>query len=151
MKIEACLSSKSTEWETPQDFFDKLNAEYLFTLDPCCQTYNAKCEKFYTPKEDGLSKDWSGETVFVNPPYGNSICEWVKKCYDEAQNGTRIVMLVPARPDTKYFHQYIYKQPNVRIEFIKGRLKFVNRTIPDWETKKPESAPFPSMLVYFNL
>ena len=72
------FSSKSNSWETPQDFFDKLNDEFQFTLDPCASHENHKCSKYYTIEDDGLSKDWSGETVFVNPPYGREISKWVK-------------------------------------------------------------------------
>jgi len=154
MNTKALFSSQSDEWETPQELFDRLNGVYWFTLDPCCQVYNAKCPKFYTQKDDGLSKDWCGETVFVNPPYGRSIGKWVKKCHDEAQLGCRIVMLIPARTDTTWFHNYLYKKPNVKIEFIRGRLKFVNRQLPSWNEHgdyKLSGAPFPSMLVYFNL
>ena len=75
------MSSKSDEWETPDDLFEKLNAEFNFTLDPSCREYNAKCQKFYTAKDNGLSQDWTGNVVFVNPPYGRAIGKWVEKCY----------------------------------------------------------------------
>ena len=91
------FSSKSNEWETPQDFYNKLNKKYNFTLDPCCTHDNYKCEKYYTFEEDGLSKSWAKETVFINPPYGN-IGDWVKKaCEEYTQNGATVVMLIPAR------------------------------------------------------
>ena len=124
------FSSKTNEWETPQDLFDKLNIKYHFTLDPCATDYNHKCDKYYTIKTDGLKQDWTNEIVFCNPPYGRSIGKWVKKCYEESLNGTKIVMLIPSRTDTKWFHQYIYRRPNIKIEFIKGRLKFINRLPP---------------------
>lgn len=73
------FSSKSDEWETPQQLFDSLNDEFGFTLDPCCTKENAKCEKFYTIEDDGLSKSWYGDVVFMNPPYGRGIGHWVKK------------------------------------------------------------------------
>jgi len=146
------FSKRSDEWETPQNFFDDLNNIYHFTLDPCCQTYNAKCEKYYTREDNGLTKDWAGETVFCNPPYGSQIGNWVKKCYEESLKGVKILMLIPARVDTRWFHNYIYNKPNIRIEFIKGRLKFINGLeLYKKEPFKPSSAPFPSMLVYFNL
>ena len=132
-------STKSNEWATPQWLFEKLNAKYRFTLDPCATNENAKCDKYYTINEDGLSQDWQGEIVFCNPPYGRELPKWIKKCADEAKKGVSIVMLIPARTDTKAFHEYIYK--TYRIEFIKGRLKF-------GESKN--SAPFPSMLVFMN-
>jgi len=132
------LSSEDMTWETPQDFFDKLNEEFNFTLDPCATPETAKCKKFYTKEDDGLSKDWRGERVFCNPPYGSEIKHWVKKCSEE---GTLVVMLIPARTDTRYFHDYIYQKLDVEIRFIKGRLKFGD---------SKNSAPFPSMVVVFS-
>lgn len=137
------LSSEDMTWETPQDFFDGLNKEFNFTLDPCATPETAKCKKFYTKEDDGLKQDWSGERVFCNPPYGTAIKDWVKKCWEEAQNdNTLVVMLIPARTDTIYFHKYIY--PLAEIRFIKGRLKFGGKQ------KGSGSAPFPSMLVIFD-
>lgn len=128
------------EWETPQDFYDKLHREFKFTLDPCATKETAKCKKYYTENEDGLKQSWEGETVFCNPPYGRAIGIWVEKCYTEAQEiGTTVVMLIPARTDTKYFHDFIYNKAEIR--FIKGRLKFGNAN---------NSAPFPSMVVVFR-
>ena len=140
MNTAAMFSSKTSEWETPQDFFDKLNKEFNFTLDPCATPQNAKCKKFYTIKEDGLKQNWQGETVFCNPPYGRAIKDWVRKCYEESKKpNTIVVMLIPARTDTSYFHDYIYKKAK-EIRFVKGRLKFGN---------SKNSAPFPSMVVVF--
>ena len=131
------FSSKSDEWETPQKLFDELNKEFHFTLDPCSTHENHKCEKYYTMEDDGLSKSWVGETVFVNPPY-SKIKDWVKKCYEESKYAD-VIMLIPARTDTKYQHEYIFNYAKA-ICFIKGRLKFGNQT---------NSAPFPSQLVCF--
>lgn len=134
------FSSKGEVWETPQDFFDRLNAEFHFTLDPCALPSNAKCQKFYTPEDDGLSKDWGGEITFCNPPYGRKIYDWVRKCSEESKKpGTRVVMLIPARTDTKYFHEFIYNKAT-DIRFVRGRLKFGG---------SKNSAPFPSMVVVF--
>ena len=131
------FSSERMDWETPQDFFDKLNVEFHFTLDPCANEQNAKCKKFYTIEQDGLTQSWQGEIVFCNPPYGRELSKWVEKAYKESRKpNTIVVMLIPARTDTKYFHQYIYKKSEIR--FIKGRLKFGNST---------NGAPFPSMVV----
>lgn len=102
---EGLFTSKTSEWGTPQEFFNKLNAEFNFTLDPCCTHDNAKCVKHYTKEEDGLSQDWTGERVYCNPPYGREIAKWVKKAHDSK---CLTVMLLPARTDTKWFHQYIY-------------------------------------------
>lgn len=140
MNTNVMFSSATDLWATPQDFFDKLNAEFHFTLDPCACPDNAKCAKFYTKHDDGLSQNWSGETVFCNPPYGRSICDWVKKCYEESRkSGTVVVALIPARTDTRYFHEFIYRKAK-EIRFIRGRLKFGGAK---------NSAPFPSMVVIF--
>lgn len=137
MNKNLMFSSKRMDWETPQDFFDKLNVEFHFTLDPCANEQNAKCKKFYTIEQDGLTQSWQGEIVFCNPPYGRELSKWVEKAYKESRKpNTIVVMLIPARTDTKYFHQYIYKKSEIR--FIKGRLKFGNST---------NGAPFPSMVV----
>ena len=141
MNTALMFSSETDLWATPQDFFDGLNEEFNFTLDPCAIPENAKCNKFYTLEDDGLKQNWGGETVFCNPPYGKAIKDWVKKCYDESlKPDTKVVMLIPARTDTIYFHQYIYNKAK-EIRFIKGRLKF-------GESKN--SAPFPSMVVVFG-
>ena len=138
--IDVMYSSKSNEWATPQDFFDKLNAEFQFNLDPCATDENHKCNKYFTRETDGLSQKWGGYCVFCNPPYGREIGAWVEKCYHEAQKeNTVVVMLIPARTDTKYFHDYIYHRSEIR--FIRGRLKFGNSN---------QGAPFPSMVVIFR-
>ena len=113
------FSSKTDLWATPQDFYDKLNSEFNFTLDPCATPHNAKCVKFYTKEQDGLRQDWGGNTVFCNPPYGRDIYAWVRKCCMEAQKiNTIVVMLIPARTDTRYFHEFIYHKAR-EIRFIK--------------------------------
>ena len=134
------FSTGKVEWSTPQDFYDNLNSEFHFTLDPCATDENHKCEKYYTKEVNGLLQDWSGETVFCNPPYGRKVTgEWVKKCFDESNHCKNIVMLIPARTDTKWFHQYIYHKAK-EIRFVKGRLKFGGCK---------DAAPFPSMVVVF--
>lgn len=140
----ALLSSKKMDWCTPQDFFDKLNEEFGFVLDAAATEKTAKCKLYYTPETDGLSQSWNrGGAVFCNPPYGRKLGKWVKKAYEEAQAGTRIVLLIPARTDTSYFHDYIYGKAEIR--FIRGRLRFT-----DDDGNSSESAPFPSMLVIYN-
>ena len=141
MNNDLMFSSKTCEWATPQDFFDRLNAEFKFTLDPCASAENHKCDKYYTKAEDGLIQDWSGETVFCNPPYGREIGRWVCKCFHEVFDGKCpcAVMLIPARTDTRWFHDYIYNKAEIR--FIPGRLKF---------NSQKNSAPFPSMVVVFQ-
>lgn len=140
MNTNLMFSSNSDMWSTPQEFFNKLNEEFNFTLDPCATQFNAKCTLFFTEEDNGLSKNWQGHTVFCNPPYGRKIKDWVKKCSEEAQKtDTTVVMLIPARTDTLYFHNYIYNKAR-EIRFIKGRLKFGDSENP---------APFPSMVVVF--
>jgi len=136
------FSSKDQTWETPKKIFDQLNNEFHFTLDPCSSHENHKCEKYYTVEDDGLSKDWSGEVVFVNPPYGRELKNWIKKCYEEWLKGTTVVMLVPSRTDCIAFHDYIL--PCAEIRFIKGRLKFLQNGV------EKDPAPFPSMIVVYK-
>ena len=144
------FSSKSNEWETPPEFFDKLNKRFKFTLDPCSTHANHKCAKHYTIEENGLSKSWADETVFVNPPYAD-VGAWVKKAYEEStQNNAMVVMLIPSRTDTKYWHDYIMQSASA-IYFVKGRLKFYNKVIADYTGKSDISpAPFPSAVVVFG-
>lgn len=137
----ALFTSKTCEWSTPQELFDKLNKEFEFTLDPCADDDNHKCDKYYTRQQNGLLQSWKNERVFCNPPYGRAIVDWVQKCFYEVYRGDceLAVMLLPARTDTKWFHDYIYKKAEIR--FIKGRLKFGGAK---------QSAPFPSMIVVFK-
>ncbi len=141
----ALLSSKNMCWCTPQDFFDKLDREFHFVLDAAATDKSAKCRMYYTPETDGLSQSWScGGAVFCNPPYGREIPKWVAKAYTEAKVvNYPIVLLVPARTDTRYFHDYIYGKSEIR--FIKGRLKFT-----DEKGNTSSAAPFPSMVVVYN-
>lgn len=141
---QALLSSKNMCWCTPQDFFDRLNAEFDFVLDPAATDKTAKCALFYTPETDGLSQSWDrGGAVFCNPPYGGEIGKWVRKAFEEAHGGYPIVLLIPARTDTAYFHDYIYGKAEIR--FIRGRLRFT-----DDEGNAADPAPFPSMVVIYN-
>ena len=136
MRPETMFSSKTGEWATPQEFFDRLDAEFHFTLDPCADEKNHKCTKYFTKKQNGLAQSWAGEIVFCNPPYGRDIGLWIRKGLEEAQAGAVVVMLIPARVDTKWFHELIF--PYSEIRFVKGRLKF---------GESGNSAPFPSMVV----
>lgn len=138
MITSGMMTSNTPEWATPQKFFDELNEEFSFTLDPCCTHENAKCEKHYTKEEDGLSQNWGGQIVFCNPPYGRELPKWVKKCHEESRHAV-VVMLIPARTDTRWFHDYIYHKAEIR--FIKGRLRFGDAT---------QNAPFPCMVVIFR-
>ena len=141
MSIEVHFSSKNDLWETPQDFFDDLDKEFRFTVDVCANAENAKCDRYYTEKEDGLSQSWRGEVVWCNPPYGRKIGKWVQKSFDEVyKNGCKTaVMLIPARTDTKWFHDFILHKAEIR--FVRGRLRFGG---------SKENASFPSMVVVYR-
>jgi site-specific DNA-methyltransferase (adenine-specific) len=143
---QGLFSSATGEWSTPQDLFDELNAEFHFDLDPCATAENAKCAKFYTKKDDGLNQRWHG-SVFVNPPYGRQIAHWVRKSAREAMDGVTVVMLIPARTDTNWWHGHIWdtekQQPKqgVEVRFLRGRVKFGGHK---------SGAPFPSAVVVFR-
>ena len=138
--MDVHYSSKTNEWSTPQDFFDELDKEFNFTLDPCATRENAKCTKYFTVEDDGLKQDWSNDIVFMNPPYGRDIKYWIKKAYEESLNGATVVCLIPSRTDTAYWHNYIFGKAD-DIRFIKGRLKFGG-------SKNP--APFPSAIIIYK-
>lgn len=129
--------SRTDQWATPQAVFDALNSEFGFTLDVAADNSNAKCSRFYSRAEDGLKQDWRGERVFCNPPYGREIAGWVEKC---ARGGAALAVgLLPARTDTRWFHDFILGKAEIR--FIRGRLKFGDAK---------NSAPFPSMIVVWR-
>jgi phage N-6-adenine-methyltransferase len=132
-------SSRSEEWPTPQEFYDKLNDEFNFTLDPCATKENAKCKRFFTKEEQGLIQDWGSETVFCNPPYGKEMKMWTRKCFESSLKGATVVLLAHSRTDTKWFHEWVYGKSELR--FIKGRLKF---------GEGKYSAPFPSLVAVYR-
>lgn len=137
MKTETLFSSKSDDWETPQDLFDSLNARYNFDLDVCATAENAKCTRFFTREQDGLKQDWTG-VCWMNPPYGRQIGLWMAKALEASQAGATVVCLVPSRTCTAWWHDYAEKG---EYYFIRGRLKFGG---------SPNSAPFPSAIVVFR-
>lgn len=127
------------KWETPSKVFKILNDEFGFTLDPCCEIHTAKAATFYTPLEDGLSKDWTDHIVFVNPPYSrNNIDKWVKKCSEEGKK-TTVVALLPVSTSAAWFHDYVWGKAEIR--FIRRRIRFVGA---------PFTAPFSSMIVIWK-
>lgn len=134
------FSSRSGLWETPQGFFDELDKEFHFTLDVCALPGNAKCPRFYTPEQDGLKQPWEG-VCWCNPPYGRGVGEWIRRAAQAAGEGAVVVMLLPSRTDTRWFHEYLYGNPLVELRFIKGRLRFGGSR---------DSAPFPSLLAVFR-
>ncbi len=136
-------SRKTDEWETPADLFEALDAEFHFTLDPCCTHQNAKCDKHFTLVENGLAQSWAGESVFMNPPYGRQVGRWIQKALGEVMYGrcSVVVCLIPARTDTAWWHNCCMKG---EIRFLRGRLCFSHA---DGTTGR---APFPSAVVIFN-
>lgn len=136
MNTDVMFSSKTDLWATPQDFYNSLNEEFNFEVDVCALASNTKCKNYYTPEQDGLKQDWKG-VCWMNPPYGREIKHWVEKAY--LSKDALIVGLLPARTDTKWFHDHIYGKAEIR--FIRGRLKFGGHK---------NSAPFPSMVVIWN-
>ena len=141
MNTKLMFSSKTDQWETPQDFFDQLDSEFHFTLDPCADGTNHKCERYFTKEQDGLQQDWSGEVVFCNPPYGRKVGKWVEKCFNEVYAGSCkcAVLLLFANTGTKWFHRWIYHRAEIR--FVKGRIKFGGGKV---------NSPKPSMVVIFR-
>jgi site-specific DNA-methyltransferase (adenine-specific) len=133
------FTSNNKTWATPIEWFRYLDMEFDFTLDPCCSHETAKCEKHYTPAEDGLAQSWEDERVFMNPPYGREIADWMRKAYRESRdNNALVVCFVPARTDTNWWHDYAVKG---EIRFIKGRVTFEGAS---------GGAPFPSAVVIFR-
>ena len=137
---EGMFTSNTDLWETPQDFFDKMNEEFHFELDVCASHDNAKCKLYFTTENNGLEQNWNewGKTFWMNPPYGRGIGAWVKKAYESSLQGATVVCLLPARTDTKWWHDYCMKG---EIRLVRGRLKFGGSK---W------NAPFPNAVVIFG-
>lgn len=145
-KLEALMSSDRMDWETPQKLFDELNAEFRFDIDLAANETNHKCTRYFGPGspivggENALAISWYGYRGWLNPPYGKELPEWIARAYNFTRNDkTLVVMLIPARTDTRYWHDYVMKAEEVR--FLKGRLKFVGAK---------SSAPFPSAIIVFG-
>jgi site-specific DNA-methyltransferase (adenine-specific) len=143
------MSSKDQTWGTPRYFFRKLDDIFAFDLDPCCEHHTAKCKKYFTKEEDGLKQDWSAiGDAFVNPPFGRALPLWMKKCQEEAAKGITVVMLIPARPDTIYWHDIAFKYASC-VCFIRGRIKFGDEG-QIGQFGGAVGAPFPSALIVFG-
>ena len=134
MERAVFASSATDQWATPQDFFDQLDAEFGFTTDVCALPENAKCAVYFSPEQDGLSQSWSG-VCWMHPPYGREIWKWMKKAYESAWAGATVVCLVPARTDTRWWHEYAMRG---EIRYVRGRLKFGSAK---------NNAPFPCAVV----
>ena len=138
MKVH--YSSEKQTWETPQNFFDKLNDKFGFTLDSCAEDETAKVDRYYTIEQDALQQDWDG-VVWCNPPYGREQIKFINKALNESvKNNSTVVLLIPARPDTKVWQDVIFPNANV-ICFVRGRLRFGNATV---------NAPFPCAVIVFG-
>lgn len=136
---EGLFTSKTDMWGTPQATFDELDAEFGFDLDVCAVPENAKCQRFFSPEVDGLAQEWAGNICWMNPPYGRQIGKWVEKAHEASQRGATVVALLPARTDTRWFHEHIKDAAEIR--FIRGRLCF---------NDSDGRAPFPSMVVVWK-
>ncbi|MBP2029356.1 phage N-6-adenine-methyltransferase [Methanohalophilus levihalophilus] len=158
MVHDSLFSSSRMDWETPDHLFKQLDQEFGFNLDVCATSKNAKCARYYSPEQDGLKNEWGG-ICWMNPPYGRAVGDWIKKAYEESLKGAVVVCLIPARTDTKYWHDYVMQAHEIR--FVKGRVKFSLpaqfwcKTLPDgrelWRYYvASNSAPFPSAIVIFD-
>jgi phage N-6-adenine-methyltransferase len=140
-------TSLDDTWTTPREFFDELNKEFNFGLDAAAlQNSTLVPDNWYGPDHpdpaarDALRIDWNhnsrGRPIWLNPPYGRVIKDWVRKASEVASGGGTVVCLVPARTDTHWWHDYCINAYEIR--YIRGRLKFGGQK---------NSAPFPSALV----
>ncbi len=111
-------------WSTPDPLFDQLHQEFQFNLDACASDWNHKCANYFTEIDNALEKDWEG-VVWMNPPYSRDQCGiWIKKAAEECQKwGSTIVCLIPARVETKWFHDYCVPH---ELRFVKGRIHFMD-------------------------
>ena len=142
-RLKGLMTSERSDWETPPEIFGPVQKEFKLELDVCATKKNALLPEFFTPEQDGLSKDWAPKKCWMNPPYGKQISRWVKKAYEESLKGALVVCLVPARTDTAWWHDYCAKG---EVRFYRGRIKFLIAG----ERKKGFCAPFPSALVLFH-
>jgi len=149
MNQELMFATGNVVASTPQDFFDDMNYEFgPFDVDVCALPENAKCKHYLSPEMDGLSWDWRG-MCWMNPPYGREISKWVEKASKSASESyeTTVVCLLPARTDTRWWHEYIWDEKlhrprrGVEIRYVRGRLKFGG---------SKNGAPFPSAVVIFH-
>ena len=120
----AALTSNRDDWETPSELFMRLDRFWHFDLDVAASDQNHLCAQYFTKDDDGLSKSWAGHRVWCNPPYGRNVSAWVRKAYEETRDGaTLVIMLVPARVDTTWYHDWIQGKA-AEVKFLRGRLKY---------------------------
>ncbi len=145
MIAKTLYSSKHDDWGTPQVLFDRLHEIYDFQLDAAASPRNAKCPRFFTTKDDALTKSWlEYQRIWLNPPYGRNIGDWMKKAFEESRRGALVVCLVHARTDTRWWHNWV--ESKAQVTFLKGRLKFTRGE----NSEIAQSAPFPSVLVVYD-
>jgi len=150
MGIGIHASSKSAEWESPPEIFREYDKDYHFTLDVCANAKNALCKTFFDKSMDGLSQDWGTHVCWMNPPYGREIGKWVRKAFESAKAGATVVCFLPARTDTRWWHEYVMRG---EIRFLRGRFKLQNRAFPSYRddlSHKTSPAPFPCAMVVFR-
>ena len=152
MASRAHLSSATDQWPTPQDFFDRLHAEFGFVLDVCADASNAKAPAYYgldhadPARRDGLAQDWAAEAArlggpaFMNSPYGRHIGDWMAKARQAADDGATVVALVPVRADTAWWHEHVLGS-GAEVRYVRGRLTFGDAT---------NTAAFASAVVIFR-
>lgn len=145
--IRSMTSSKTALWGTPQALYNLLAAEFPMTTDVCALPWNAKCARYFTPEQDGLTQPWTGH-CWMNPPYGRAVGAWVKKAYESAVAGdATVVCLLPARVDTTWWHDYCARG---EIRVIRGRLRFVAEPHGAYQVPPGQPALFPSAVVIFH-
>jgi phage N-6-adenine-methyltransferase len=142
-QTDTIFKSNTAEWGTPQDLFDRLNEEFQFDVDVCATADNKKVFHFFDRVDDGLKQEWKG-VCWCNPPYGRNVGDWLRKAYHSALRGATVVVLVPARTDTRWWHQWVEGKATVR--FIQGRLRFEGGE----KYSVREAAPFPSAILVYR-
>jgi phage N-6-adenine-methyltransferase len=133
--------STSVELETPQPFFDALDAEFHFTLDVCATPENAKCARYFTRDDDGLAQDWGQGICWCNPPYGPTVGRWMQKADESAQQGATVVCLVKVVTTNDWWDPYVKQRDDVEKRWQRKRLKFGG---------SPNNAPFDSVVIIFR-
>jgi phage N-6-adenine-methyltransferase len=146
--LRAMGLARADDWETPPEVFDPLNREFGFTLDVAASPHNAKCERYLTHEQDGLISDWGQDVCWCNPPYGPVIGRWIRKAWLASKYGATVVMLLPARTDTGWWHDYAQRGD---VRFLRGRVRFLRKGERIGDTSNGSAtSPFPSAVVVFR-
>lgn len=142
MNLGVQRTTADPTWRTPSHLFAELDAEFHFTLDPAASRPIRPGIQWFSEADQGLWQPWSGR-VFVNPPYGRAIADWMRKISLERDRCEVIVALVPSRTDSAWWHDHA--MPADEIRFIRGRLRFEGVDAP-----AGHNAPFPSALLVYR-